>query len=151
MADMYDNIIPNTEHNLEIDKMPFYIDDWDLNNATPRRERNETQISLGVPFVSRGKFIPREGTFYTTITIEKNHPDMYYKIFTKLNNKICEVYSPLLGGIFNAMVEIKWQKDTPTTLKLQIWIKEVITNGKSNIPGEESIENLDTTIVKNVG
>lgn len=151
MADMYDNIIPNTEHNLEIDKMPFYIDDWDLNNATPRRERNETQISLGVPFVSRGKFISREGTFYTTITIEKNHPDMYYKIFTKLNNKICEVYCPLLGGIFNAMVEIKWQKDTPTTLKLQIWIKEVITNGKSNIPGEESIENLDTTIVKNVG
>ena len=151
MADMYDNIIPNTEHNLEIDKMPFYIDDWDLNNATPRRERNETQISLGVPFVSRGKFIPREGTFYTTITIEKNHPDLYYKTFTKLNNKICEVYCPLLGGIFNAMVEIKWQKDTPTSLRLQIWIKEVITNGKSNIPGEESIENLDTTIVKNVG
>lgn len=151
MTNMYDNIIPNTEHNLEIDKMPFYIDDWDLNNATPRRERNETQISLGVPFVSRGKFISREGTFYTTITIEKNHPDMYYKIFTKLNNKICEVYCPLLGGIFNAMVEIKWQKDTPTTLRLQIWIKEVITNGKSNIPGEESTENLDTTIVKNVG
>ena len=42
---MYDNIIPNSEHNLEIDNMPFYIDDWDLNEATPRREINETQIA----------------------------------------------------------------------------------------------------------
>ena len=148
---MYKNIIPNSEHNLEIDGMPFYIDDWDLNEATPARELNETQIALGVPFVSRGKFISREGTFYTTINIEANHPDEYYKIFTKLNNKICEVYCPLLGGIFNASVKIKWQKDTPTTLKLQILIKEVIVNGKSNIPGEESIENLDTVIVKNGG
>ena len=148
---MYKHIIPNSEHNLEIEGMPFYIDEWDLNEATPRREINETQISLGVPFVSRGKFIPREGTFYSTINIEPNNPDAYYKIFTKLNNKICEVYCPLLGGIFKATVQIKPQKDTPTTLKVQIWIKEVITNGKSNIPGEESLENLDTTIVKNVG
>ena len=151
MVNMYDNIIPNSEHNLEIDKMPFYIDDWDLNEATPRREINETQIALGVPFNSRGKFIPREGTFYSTIHIEANHPDAYYKIFNKLNNKICEVYCPLLGGIFNATVQIKPQKDTPTTLRVQIWIKEVVTNGKSNIPGEESLENLDTVIVKNGG
>lgn len=150
MADMYKNIIPNSEHNLEIDGMPFYIDDWDLDEATPRRELNETQIALGVPFVSRGKYIPREGTFYTTIDIEPNHPDMYYKIFAMLNSKPCEVFCPLLGGIFTASVLIKWQKDTPATLKLQIHIKEV-TTGKSNIPGEESVSNLDTSIVKNGG
>ena len=133
MVDMYKNIIPNSEHNLEIEGMPFYIDDWDLNEATPRRELNETQIGLGVPFVSRGKFVPREGTFYSTISIEQNHPDVYFKIFTRLNNKICEVFCPLLGGIFDASVMIKPQKDTPTSLRLQINIKEVITNGKSNI------------------
>lgn len=151
MTNMNDHIIPNSEHNLEVDNFPFYVDDWDITQATPERELNETQIALGVPFVSRGKFLPREGTFYTTITIEPNHPDMYYKTFLKLNNKICEVYCPLLGGILDAKVTIKWQKDTPSTLKLQIYIKEVITNGKSNIPGEESLENLDTTIVKNGG
>lgn len=151
MVKMYDNIIPNSEHNLEIDGMPFYIDEWDVTEYTPRRELNETQIALGVPFVSRGKFIPREGTFYTTINIEPEHPDAYYKIFEILNNKICEVYCPLLGGIFTANVTIKPQKDTPSTLKLQIQIKEILTTGKSNIPGEESIENLDTVIIKNGG
>lgn len=152
MVNMYKNlIIPNSEHNLEIDGMPFYIDDWDITEATQRRELNETQIALGVPFVSRGKFIPREGTFYATVSIEPNHPDVYYKIFTQLNNKLCEVFCPLLGGIFTATVKIQPQKDTPSTLKLQIYIKEVITNGKSNIPGEESLENLDTLIVKNGG
>lgn len=151
MVDMNKHIIPNSEHNLEIEGFAFYIDDWDLNVATPMREVNETQIALGVPFVSRGKFIPREGTFYTTIFIEPHHPDLYYKTFTRLNNKLCDVYCPLLGGIFTASVQIKWQKDTPTTLKLQISVKEVITNGKSNIPGEESLENLDTVIVKNGG
>ena len=151
MTNMNDHIIPNSEHNLEIDGYPFYLDDWDIGEATPRRELNEMPIALGVPFVTRGKFIPREGTFYTTITIEPNHPDAYYKIFTILNNKICEIYCPLLGGIFNGSVRIRWQKDTPATLKLEITIKEIITNGKSNIPGEESLENLDTVIVKNGG
>ena len=151
MTEMHDNIIPDSDHNLEIDSMPFYFDDWDIAQYTPQRELNETQIALGVPFVSRGKFIPREGTFYTTIHIEPEHPDLYYKIFERLNNKPCEIYCPLLGGIFTASVKILPQKDTPTTLKLQIYIKEIITNGKSNIPGEESVENLDTTIVKNAG
>lgn len=151
MVDMNKNIIPDSVHNLEIEGMPFYYDDWDINEATPRRELNETQISLGVPFVSRGKYVAREGTFYATVDIEANHPDEYYKIFTIFNNKICEVYCPMLGGIFKASVTIKWQKDTPTTLRLQIQIKEVRTNGKSNIPGEESVENLDTTIIKNAG
>lgn len=150
MADMYKNIIPDSEHNLEIDGMPFYIDDWDISEYTQRRELNETQIALGVPFVSRGKFIPREGTFYTTIDIEPEHPDAHYKIFAVLNSKPCEVFCPLLGGIFTAGVTIKPQKDTPRTLKLQITIKEIVT-GSSSIPGEESIENLDTVIVKNGG
>ena len=56
----------------------------------------------------------------------------------------------MLGGIFTAGVTILPQKDTPSTLKLQITIKEIIT-GKSSIPGEESTENLDTVIVKNGG
>lgn len=150
MADMYKNIIPGSEHNLEIDAMPFYIDDWDIANYTQKRELNETQIALGVPFVTRGKLIPREGTFYTTIDIEPGHPDVYFKIFNQLNNKPCEVYCPLLGGIFTAGVTILPQKDTPSTLKLQITIKEIIT-GKSSIPGEQSTENLDTVIVKNGG
>ena len=31
---MYKNIIPGSEHNLEIDGMPFYIDEWDIANYT---------------------------------------------------------------------------------------------------------------------
>lgn len=150
MVGMYDNIIPNTNYNLEIDGMPFFIDDYQITEGTPRRELNETQIALGTNFVSRGKYIAREGTFYTTVLVERDQHDVHYKVFERLNNKPCEVYCPLLGGIFTAKVIIKWEKDTPTTLRLNIQIKEIPT-GKSQIPGEENIENLDTVIVKNGG
>ncbi|MCR5026994.1 MAG: hypothetical protein K6A34_06105 [Methanobrevibacter sp.] len=150
MTGMYDNIIPNTNYNLEIDGMPFYIDDYQINEGTPRREMNETQIALGTPFVSRGKYVVREGTFYSTVLVERDHHDVHYPIFKRLNSKPCEVYCPLLGGIFTAQVIIKWEKDTPTSLRLSIYIKE-ITTGKSEIPGEEHIENLDTFVVKNGG
>ena len=42
MVNMYKNlIIPNSEHNLEIDGMPFYIDDWDITYAVLSSDFNK--------------------------------------------------------------------------------------------------------------
>lgn len=91
------------------------------------REFVRTKIMSGGEFVSRGQYITKEYSFDTVIDIQPDEIDKYLKIFQLMENKVCRVTSPYMGGMFNAEVSIKVTnpESSPHVIECNVTIEEI--------------------------
>lgn len=136
MNELYDFGNVPVNENIEIEGCPFYAEDIQPTESYNRRELNRTSILGGTEFVSPGKYIPREFSFTTSILIPEGKPHVHDALFSEMMSKPCEVISPYMGGIFDAEVIIKKSPETPSSIHLDITVKE-IPKTESNIPNEQ--------------
>lgn len=134
MDEMYD--LNTNDHTIEIDGFPFFIEEFTPVESFNRREINSTSIKSGTEFQERGKYIPRQFSFTTSVEVPLERPHIHDKIFQKLSSKPCEIITPYMSDIFKGSVIIKKGIETPTKLKLEINVKE-IPETESNIPDEQ--------------
>lgn len=133
---MYEDLRPGAEENVEINGIPFYAEEITPNESYNRREFNRKSILGGTEHITRGKYIPRDYSFETTIYFPTDHPESYDTIFQEIVSKPVEVISKYMGGKFMAEVIIQKTAETasPNHLRLEIQIKEIPE--KSLIPGD---------------
>ena len=125
-------------YNIEIEGFPFFAESVDGDEFYNRREYSRLNIIGGTQFVNKGAYVPRSFSFTTHVRVEPNNPDVYNDIFREMMSKPCNVISPELGGMFDAVVVIKPKHSSPKYLELNVKITEIPTE-KSNIFGEEII------------
>ena len=125
-------------YNIEINGFPFFAETVEGDEFFNRREYNRINIIGGTQIVNKGAYVNRSFSFKTHVRIEENKPDMYNDIFQEMMSKPCNVISPELGGMFDAIVIIKPIHNTPKYLELSIKIAEV-PKEESNIIGEEIV------------
>lgn len=133
---LYD--IPADGCNIEIMDYPFFAEEVSPNEAFRRREYNYNNIVGGTQIVTPGQYVPLDFTVTTHIPIDPDRPDAHKQVFQEMMSKPVLVTSPEIGGSFYAIVVIKPVHETPTSLKLEISIKEV-PDSKSLIPGESFV------------
>ena len=81
----------------------------------------------GGEFVTRGQYIPKEFTFDTIIDIEPDELDEYLNIFGYMENKVCRITSPYMGGMFKGEVNISVTnpESSPHVIECTVHIKEI--------------------------
>lgn len=125
-------------YNIEIEGFPFFAESVDGDEFYNRREYSRLNIIGGTQFVNKGAYVPRSFSFTTHVRVEPNNPDVYNDIFREMMSKPCNVISPELGGMFDAVVVIKPKHSSPKYLDLNVKITEIPTE-KSNIFGENIV------------
>ena len=136
---------------VDIDGYLFFPREVSGEESHSHREFLRTKIMSGGEFVSRGQYIVREFTFETIIDIDPNQLDDYYNIFTEMQNKICTVTSPYMGGMFKAEVGIHVTnpETSPHVLEVEVNIKE-IPDIMARLKGDPPIRYPSTTTVSDV-
>lgn len=136
-----------TNHSgVEIDGFLFFPEEVGGDESYNRREFKRTDIMSGGQFMTRGKFVPRKFSFNTSLDIDPDNPDMYDKVFEIMENKVCEIVSPYMGGMFKGTVEIDktHPKASPGALKLSITIEEAVDPSATTV-GDSPIKYPSTT------
>lgn len=112
---------------VDIEGYLFFPEKVDGSESFSHREFIRTKIMSGGEFVTRGQYIPKEFSFNTIIDIEPEKLDDYYDIFETMENKICEITSPYMGGNFKGEVKIDVTnpESSPHVLECKITIKEI--------------------------
>ena len=106
----------------------------------------------GGEFVSRGQYVTKEYSFDTIIDIEPEHLDKYLNIFSVMENKICRVTSPYMGGMFNAEVNISVTnpESSPHVIECKVKIKE-IPDVMATLKGDPVIKYPSINTVSDIG
>ena len=86
-----------------------------------------TGVDIGGEFVTRGQYIPKEFTFDTIIDIEPDELDEYLNIFSYMENHVCRITSPYMGGMFKGEVNISVTnpESSPHVIECTVHIKEI--------------------------
>lgn len=126
IADKYFELDDDTT-GIDIDGYLFFPKQVEGSESFSHREFVRTKIMSGGEFVTRGQYIPKEFSFDTIIDIDPSHLDDYLNIFSLMENKICRVTSPYLGGMFNAevIVEVTNPESSPHVIECKVTIKEI--------------------------
>lgn len=126
---------------IDIDGYLFFPKQVDSDESFSHREFIRTKIMSGGEFVTRGQYIPKEFSFDTIIDIEPEHLDEYLNIFALMENKVCKVTSPYLGGMFNAevMIEVTNPETSPHVIECKVKIKE-IPDAMARLKGDPVIQ-----------
>lgn len=112
---------------VDIDGYLFFPKKVSGSESFSHREFIRTKIMSGGEFVSRGQYIPREYDFETIIDIDPDELDDYYNLFTTMENKVCTITSPYMGGIFKGEVKVELTNPeaSPHVIECKITIKEI--------------------------
>ena len=112
---------------VDIDGYLFFPTSVNGIESFSHREFIRTKIMSGGEFVTRGQYIPKEYSFDTIIDIEPEHIDKYYNLFSMMENRVCRVTSPYMGGMFNAEVNIDVTnpETSPHVIECKVTIKEI--------------------------
>lgn len=136
---------------VDIDGYLFFPKSVDGDESFSHREFIRTKIMSGGEFVTRGQYIPKEFSFDTVIDIEPEHLDEYLNIFNIMENKVCRVTSPYMGGMFNAEVNISVTnpESSPHVIECKVKIKE-IPNTMVKLKGDPVIKYPSVNTVSDV-
>ena len=112
---------------VDIDGYLFFPESVDGTESFSHREFLRTKIFSGGEFVTRGQYIPKEFSFNTVIDIEPEHLDEYLNIFSEMENKVCRITSPYMGGMFKGEVNISVTnpETSPHVIECKVTIKEI--------------------------
>lgn len=112
---------------VDIDGYLFFPREVQGDESFSHREFQRTKIMSGGEFVSRGQYIPREYSFETIIDINPDELDEYLKIFGLMENRVCRVTSPYMGGMFKAevMIDVTNPETSPHVIECKVTIKEI--------------------------
>lgn len=136
---------------VDIDGYLFFPKSVDGDESFSHREFIRTKIMSGGEFVTRGQYIPKEFSFDTVIDIEPEHLDEYLNIFNMMENKVCRVTSPYMGGMFNAEVNISVTnpESSPHVIECKVKVKE-IPNAMVKLKGDPVIKYPSVNTVSDV-
>ena len=112
---------------VDIDGFLFFPKSVGGDTSHSHREFIRTKIMSGGEFVTRGQYIPKEFSFDTVIDINPEELDEYINIFTEMENKVCRITSPYMGGMFKGEVSIGVTnpESSPHVLECKVKIKEI--------------------------
>lgn len=136
---------------VDIDGYLFFPKSVDGVESFSHRDFIRTKIMSGGEFVSRGQYIPKEFSFDTIIDIEPEHLGDYLDIFSTMENKVCKVTSPYMGGMFNAEVKIDVTnpESSPHVIECKVTIKE-IPSIMERLKGDPTIQYPSTKTISDV-
>lgn len=125
-SDKYFEFDDNTT-GVDIDGYLFFPKSVSGDESFSHREFIRTKIMSGGEFTSRGQYIPKEFSFDTVIDINPDELDDYLNIFQKMENRVCRVTSPYMGGMFKAEVNISVTnpESSPHVIECKVKIKEI--------------------------
>ena len=125
-SDKYFEFDDNTT-GVDIDGYLFFPESVNGDESFSHREFMRTKIMSGGEFVTRGQYIPREFSFDTIIDINPDELDKYHDIFSKMENKVCTITSPYMGGMFKGEVNISVTNPeaSPHVIECKVKIKEI--------------------------
>lgn len=112
---------------VDIDGYLFFPKKVDSNESFSHREFIRTKIMSGGEFVTRGQYIPKEFSFETIIDIDPDHLDDYLNIFSVMENKVCRITSPYMGGMFKGEVNVNVTnpESSPHVIECKVTVKEI--------------------------
>lgn len=144
---MYDHIIIKNP-NISINDIDFYMESFSSDEPVQRREFKRTSLMNGTEYITKGKWIGRQFSFKTHITVPIDNPDAYDDILAEFCNGICDVVSLDLGS-FKAEVTCSktHNANNPDMIELSFTVKEIAE--KSGIANDEVIV-PPTEVVKEV-
>lgn len=125
-SDKYFEFDDNTT-GVDIDGYLFFPQKVEGDESFSHREFIRTKIMSGGEFVTRGQYIPKEFSFDTIIDIEPDDLDKYEDIFSTMENKVCTITSPYMGGMFKGEVNIVVTnpESSPHVIECKVKIKEI--------------------------
>ena len=149
-SDKYFEFDDNTT-GVDIDGYLFFPKSVDGDESFSHREFMRTKIMSGGEFVTRGQYIPREFSFDTIIDIEPDELDKYHDIFSKMENRVCTITSPYMGGMFKGEVNIAVTnpETSPHVIECKVKIKE-IPDVMARLDGEPVIQYPSINTVSDV-
>ena len=126
---------------VDIDGYLFFPKQVDGDESFSHREFQRTKIMSGGEFVTRGQYIPKEFSFDTIIDIDPEELDSYINIFSAMENKVCTVTSPYMGGMFKAEVTVSVTnpETSPHVIECKVKIKE-IPDAMARLKGDPVIQ-----------
>ena len=150
VSDKYFEIDDDTT-GVDIEGYLFFPNKVDGDESFAHREFVRTKIMSGGEFVTRGQYIPKEFSFDTVIDIEPDELDNYLRIFSMMENKVCRVTSPYMGGMFKAEVNINVTNPTasPHVIEVKVKIKE-IPSAMARLNGDPVIQYPSINTVSDV-
>jgi len=150
IADKYFEFDDNTR-GVDIDGYLFFPKEVEGDESFSHREFIRTKIMSGGEFVTRGQYIPKEFNFDTIIDIDPNDIDKYRNIFSEMENKVCTITSPYMGGMFKGEVNIKvtHPETSPHVIECKVTIKE-IPDIMARLKGDPVIQYPSTTTISDV-
>lgn len=125
-ADKYFEFDDNTT-GVDIEGYLFFPKSVGGDESYSHREFIRTKIMSGGEFVTRGQYIPKEFSFDTIIDIDPSELDDYHEIFSTMENKVCTITSPYMGGMFKGEVSISVTnpETSPHVIECKVKIKEI--------------------------
>lgn len=150
IADKYFEFDDNTT-GVDIDGYLFFPKKVEGDESFSHRDFNRTKIMSGGEFVTRGQYVPKEFSFDTVIDINPEDLDNYINIFSTMENKICRITSPYMGGMFNGEVTIKVTnpETSPHVIECKVTIKE-IPDAMARLKGDPVIKYPSINTVSDV-
>ena len=112
---------------VDIDGYLFFPKQFDSDESFSHREFIRTKIMSGGEFVTRGQYIPKEFSFETIIDIDPDKLDDYLNIFSVMENKVCRITSPYMGGMFKGEVNVNVTnpQSSPHVIECKVTVKEI--------------------------
>ena len=150
ISDKYFELDDDTR-GVDIDGYLFFPKSVQGNESFSHREFLRTKIMNGGEFTSRGQYVCKEFSFDTIIDIDPEELDDYMKIFTIMENKVCRVTSPYMGGMFNAEVKITVTnpETSPHVIECNVNIKE-IPSAMARLDGDPVVQYPSINTVSDV-
>lgn len=150
IADKYFEFDDDTT-GVDIDGYLFFPKKVDGTESFSHREFNRTKIMSGGEFVTRGQYIPKEFSFDTVIDINPDELDDYTNIFSEMENKVCKITSPYMGGMFKGEVNVKVTnpETSPHVIECKVEIKE-IPDVMARLKGDPAIQYPSINTVSDV-
>lgn len=126
---------------VDIEGYLFFPEKVSGDESFSHREFQRTKIMAGGEFTTRGQYIPKEFSFDTIIDINPDQLDDYINIFSTMENKVCTVTSPYMGGKFKAEVNISVTnpETSPHVIECKVKIKE-IPDAMARLKGDPVIQ-----------
>lgn len=126
-ADKYFEFDDKKTTGVDIDGYLFFPESVNGDESYSHREFLRTKIMSGGEFTSRGQYIPKEFSFDTIIDIDPSDLDDYHEIFSRMENKVCTITSPYMGGMFKGEVNVSVTnpESSPHVIECKVKIKEI--------------------------
>lgn len=138
---------------VDIDGFLFFPREVSGDESFSHREFIRTKIMSGGEFVTRGQYIPREFSFDTYFELEKPEKyEEYRDVFSKMENRVCRITSPYMGGMFKGEVNVNVTnpESSPHIIECTVKIKE-IPDAMARLPGDPVISYPSINTISDVG